>query len=555
MEFTPNFNGNAGGFLVDPNAAQDGGNFGVGIGRGDSRNNAYFTRPSAGQWHHYALVLDTTAPAATQITPYVDGQPVSYEKADSGTGRRQLRQLDALLHVARRRLLFGAGDLDEVAIYNRALSAATIAEHYSSSGTNRRPNAAFTDLAEPGPARPDGHLQRLRLERPGRHDRQVRVGPRRQRQLRDRHGPAADRQPQLRRGDLADREAARHRQPQRHRHRDARPRRSPTRRPPRASPPRRTRRRSGSRSTFNGSASSDPDGTIAKYEWDLDGNGSFETDTGTTRHHVARYSAAGSVPVGLRVTDNDGLTATKTVSVIGPDRRRRLRGHGPRRPPASSPTGASAKPPGTRSPTARAPTPRRSRAARPSARRAASPATRTRRCSFDGVNDAARRHGQPVRHERRDGRVLAQVGRLRRRRPARDGADRRTSTTNNGGFLDRPERARTARSASAIGNDGGRNNAYFARPSAGQWHHYAFVLDTQRAGGRPGRALRRRRAGGLHQGRERHRRRQLRQRAAALHVALRASALFGGGDLDEVAIYDRALSAATIAAHRAAGAP
>ena len=34
--------------------------------------------------------------------------------------------------------------------------------------------------------------------------------------------------------------------------------------------------------TFNGSGSSDPDGTITKYEWDLDGNGTFELNTGAT---------------------------------------------------------------------------------------------------------------------------------------------------------------------------------------------------------------------------------------------------------------------------------
>ena len=34
--------------------------------------------------------------------------------------------------------------------------------------------------------------------------------------------------------------------------------------------------------SFNASGSSDPDGTVAKYEWDLDGNGRYETNTGTT---------------------------------------------------------------------------------------------------------------------------------------------------------------------------------------------------------------------------------------------------------------------------------
>ena len=62
FEFTPNFNNNDGGFLVDPNAGELGGKFGVAIGRGGSRNNAYFARPSAGAWHHYTLVFDTRHP-------------------------------------------------------------------------------------------------------------------------------------------------------------------------------------------------------------------------------------------------------------------------------------------------------------------------------------------------------------------------------------------------------------------------------------------------------------------------------------------------------------
>ena len=70
--------------------------------------------------------------------------------------------------------------------------------------------------------------------------------------------------------------------------------------------------------SFNGSGSADPDGSIAKYEWDLDGNGSYETDTGTTPTTSKSYAATGDVTVKLRVTDNEGFTGetTRTVTVV-----------------------------------------------------------------------------------------------------------------------------------------------------------------------------------------------------------------------------------------------
>ena len=64
--------------------------------------------------------------------------------------------------------------------------------------------------------------------------------------------------------------------------------------------------------TLNGAGSSDPDGTIAKYEWDLDGNGTYETDGGTTATRTTTFATMGTVTVGLRVTDNNGATATTT---------------------------------------------------------------------------------------------------------------------------------------------------------------------------------------------------------------------------------------------------
>jgi hypothetical protein len=70
----------------------------------------------------------------------------------------------------------------------------------------------------------------------------------------------------------------------------------------------------GQQVTFSGAASTD-DGSIAKYEWDLDGNGSFERSTGTTPTVSTSFGTPGAPVVGLRVTDNDGATGTATTSV------------------------------------------------------------------------------------------------------------------------------------------------------------------------------------------------------------------------------------------------
>ncbi len=66
--------------------------------------------------------------------------------------------------------------------------------------------------------------------------------------------------------------------------------------------------------TFDGSGSSDPDGTIDSYVWDF-GDGS--TDTGVNPSHT--YLASGSFTVTLTVTDNEGGTSTCTTTAeIGP---------------------------------------------------------------------------------------------------------------------------------------------------------------------------------------------------------------------------------------------
>jgi len=67
--------------------------------------------------------------------------------------------------------------------------------------------------------------------------------------------------------------------------------------------------------SFDGASSRDPDGFIVKYEWDLDGNGSFETDSGTTSFTARSYPSSGAVTVKLRVTDGTGASGETTRSL------------------------------------------------------------------------------------------------------------------------------------------------------------------------------------------------------------------------------------------------
>jgi YD repeat-containing protein len=60
--------------------------------------------------------------------------------------------------------------------------------------------------------------------------------------------------------------------------------------------------------TFSGAGSRDPDGQVVRWEWDLDGNGSFET-VRTSSSVTRSYSSTGEKTVSLRVVDNAGLVS------------------------------------------------------------------------------------------------------------------------------------------------------------------------------------------------------------------------------------------------------
>jgi PKD repeat protein len=70
----------------------------------------------------------------------------------------------------------------------------------------------------------------------------------------------------------------------------------------------------GQTATLNATGSSDPDGSIVSYEWDYDGDGTYDATTGTpSSPHV--YDTIGSYTPKVRVTDDDGAVDVKAASL------------------------------------------------------------------------------------------------------------------------------------------------------------------------------------------------------------------------------------------------
>jgi len=66
--------------------------------------------------------------------------------------------------------------------------------------------------------------------------------------------------------------------------------------------------------TLDASGSSDADGSIAEYRWDVDGDGSVDaTTTGATRDHT--YGSTGEKTPSVTVADAEGATAEASTSV------------------------------------------------------------------------------------------------------------------------------------------------------------------------------------------------------------------------------------------------
>ncbi len=548
LEQTDNFNQNQGGFIVDPNAPQAGGSFGIGIGTAETRNNVFFERPSAGQWHHYAIVLDSAAPGTEQIVPYVDGKAVSYTKTASGTNSGPFANSTLNFMSRGGQALFSRGVLDEVAIYNHALSSTLIAEHEASFGTNRRPVGSFTVSPQAilagtsatfdasGSKDPDGQIVKYEWDLDGNGSYETDTGS----NPVVSHAFATNGEytvglrltDNLTGTDATTRTVKVGPQP---------PSASLTAEP--------NPTVVGIPVHLDASGSSDPDGQIVKYEWDLDGNGSYETDTGSTPTTEHTYQEAATVTTGLRVTDNDGASATTTLPVTVGSGGVSSYGDAVLATPGllhywrlgeeSGPTLADSQ--GTANGTASAGV-----SFGVAGAVAGDPNTAL---GFAGEDSAS----APLDLS---GTSKATIEFWLKWDSYADDDSLAMELTENfnqsdGGFIVDPNAPQAGGSFGiGIGVGASRNNVFFERPSAGQWHHYAIVLDSAAPGTEQivpyvdGKAVSySKTASGVGAGAFAN---------STLYMMSRAgSALFGHGGLDELAVYDRDLSAAEIDTHYA----
>jgi hypothetical protein len=451
LEFTPDFNEYAGGFLVDPDASP-GTDFAVSIGEGGSRNTVYFERPSAGVWHYYAFVIDTEAPAETEITPYVDGHTVSYTKSESGTGAGNFANSTLFWMSRDASTLFGAGSMQDLALYDTTLSSSTVAEHYELGEGG--PKALFTSAPVVASA---GVPVRL-----------------------------------------------------------------------------------------DASGSSSPGGSLTDYAWDFNGSESYSTDGGSSATISHTFSAPGTYTVDLRVKDSLGETATVSHTItVGAELGRYEQAVEETAGvthfwPMDESSGSSfadvigganaealggvtlGEPGGLVGDSSTA-------------------------AAFNGSSGAARAevdlsgtHQLTVEFWMK-WKTFAEDDHL---------AMELTPNFNEypGGFLIDPDASGTEKFGLGIGEGGSRNNAYFARPSAEQWHYYAFTFDTTASGADQitpyvdGHAVSYTKSeSGTGAGTF--------AKAMLYWMSRDASTLFGAGSMQDLALYDTTLSSSAIAEH------
>lgn len=121
MEFTPDFNTNAGWICYSDST----GTYSMAMNTGVGVSRKRFTRPSTGEFHRYSVVFDAGKAAASEVGPvYVDG--VSQSLTIHASNENTANFANSTLYIGSRAgsSVFGACNIDEVRIHSREWSDA-----------------------------------------------------------------------------------------------------------------------------------------------------------------------------------------------------------------------------------------------------------------------------------------------------------------------------------------------------------------------------------------------------------------------------------------------
>lgn len=149
-EFSPNYNTNIGGFIVDMNNSTGGAEANtISIGFKTDTTPHRVTIPQsamgAAGWHEFAVVYDSTN---SVIKVYIDGAPVTATVRSSSSAPGPFGNYSLNVMSRNGSSLFAAGRLDELAIYKHEVSAGRLAAHNAArTGVTTTPISAADSAA------------------------------------------------------------------------------------------------------------------------------------------------------------------------------------------------------------------------------------------------------------------------------------------------------------------------------------------------------------------------------------------------------------------------
>ncbi len=143
IEDSANYNGSATGFGVFPDDPGCGG-ISVAIHGNVGYSVNCYNQPSSGAWHHLVAIFDKSVPSAAGIKLYIDGAPQTAKSTPLSTNNTNAFGNNPMFAASRGGTSeFAAGALDDLQLYNRALSALDVQQIYNS-GTG---GAVLTSIA------------------------------------------------------------------------------------------------------------------------------------------------------------------------------------------------------------------------------------------------------------------------------------------------------------------------------------------------------------------------------------------------------------------------